>query len=127
MPCEVSLLELVRIEGTRALWPAAFNEFVKKIEAEPNERTHIAVLADWLGESEIKEPWLERACRYLVKRPETTFALSTTYSTPYWKWATYPEHWKYGFESAIASDKSTFAGLLAELALHIKKRIEELE
>lgn len=88
----------------------------------PFDKTPLGVLADWCKEND--ETWLERACRFIVKRPEIVIYLRRAYGNTYY-WAfldeSMPDRWRY-----IDSDKSVL-GLLCTLAREIEKRTRELE
>lgn len=68
MPVTVSLLELVKVSGTRELWPAALRGFEEKLQADPTEPAHWGAAADWCEEDGVAEPDLGEAYRWVFKR-----------------------------------------------------------
>lgn len=125
MPVTFYLHDLCFINAdTKHAWPTDFAGFITEIEAEPSERSHLAVFADWLKEN--GEPWMERAARFIVKRPEIEFGLGANYDWNKDVWEFKNESMPKGWTYIETAGCKSFAGLLASLAREMKKRAEEL-
>lgn len=132
MPVIVSLLELVRVEGTRSLWPAELRAFEERLQAEPAEGTHWGACADWLEEDHINEPQLAEAFRWVFKRLSTGLRVIT--GTDAWE----KGQWKFESNGTDAIPGSirgalgysarahTIAELMGQLAAAFAKLREEM-
>lgn len=115
----VSLLRLVAIADTRPVWPPDFEGKIAKLDDEPNERAQWGIIADWCDENE--EPQLARAFRWMSKRKLVDVRNTRP---PGLK----PLYWMLeGIPPALASifpqnaDRSTLAGLMADLAAALEE------
>lgn len=87
------------------------------------DRTPLGALADWCQSHD--EPWLEKACRFILRHPDIRVARYSYYSGC-WRWkfvnSSLPERWK----GDITESAYTFLGLLCELANEIRDRLKDL-
>ena len=124
MAVDVSLIDLVRVHGTRRLWPEEFDQLVKAIEENPDERSTYKAVSDWLGEH--GEVLFARGFAYLAKRPEIEVKWNSYYKDQKtWSAGKLPDplRWK----ETPDCDCSTLAGLVADIAYRIKAAVDELE
>lgn len=116
----VSLFELVRLEGTRPLWPRDFDGRVAFIEDNPGERTAWGVVADWLDEND--EPQLAAAFRWVMNHPEVTVRRK---AGGIWVFDGLP-HALYPYYSDLFADVGTLAGAAACLAVALERARKDL-
>lgn len=92
----------------------------------PFDRTILIALGEFVHEGgEEPDPWLERACKLLIRHPEIRIERYHWYSSEYhWRFVpkTMPERWS-GFNPSGAF---TVAALLAYLAVEIRERLAAL-
>lgn len=119
MGVEVKLLELVRVPGTRQLWPADFESFITKIEFTPDDKLHWGVCADWLGEQD--EPELADGFRWVSKRP----SVEVKEVGGAWEFGDLPHAVRACYSIYGGFDLKTVPGLVASLVFALKKVRED--
>lgn len=124
MPVTVSLLDVVSVERTRPIWPEQFAALVAALEARPDDRDQMRVIADWLQEN--GEPALEGAFRYVAKRPEVTLRDAST-SEHYRYWVLDDVPYGVASQKVEREDSGTAAGAFARLALQLAAARRDLE
>lgn len=128
MSVPVSLLRLVCVPNTRHLWPEEFAALVATCEADPDDRTAFGVAADWCDEND--EPHLGEAFRWMFKRPDVMLHRSTEYySKDSWEFRLLPTGLAGDVPTAdngATINRTTVAGMMADLAYRLKKLREIL-
>lgn len=124
MGVTVSLAELVRVPGTRRLWPQEFEGLIAKLETNPDEKTQWGVVADWLREN--GEPGLADAFRWIASRADIYIRLGA-YQKGRWAFGSLPlslshHHTEIGFctetiPGAVAAVGHALAKARAEINL----------
>lgn len=118
---EVKLLELVRVPGTRQLWPADFESFITKIESAPDDKLHWGVCADWLDEQD--EPELADGFRWVSKRP----SVEVKEVGGAWEFGGLPHAVRACYSVYGGFDLKTVPGLVASLVFALKKVREDAQ
>jgi len=121
MPVTVSLLDLVRVYGSKPVWPSEFRAFIDHIEADPEDMNNFLVAADWLKDME--EYVLEKAFRFVAKH-----GLRISNNHHYhggWIIENTPS-WLGKVEHGLGCGNDAPAGALADLGLRLQKVAEEL-
>lgn len=121
VPVTIPLIELVRIAGTRNLWPADFEGKIVVLEDNYSEKTAWGVIADYLDE--IEEPVLADAFRWVFKRPSVFIKNNGNFG---WRFDGLPvsvsTYWTtYGY------DTRTIPGAVACLANALSKLRDDAE
>lgn len=119
MGVEVKLLELVRVPGTRKLWPSDFESFIAKIEFAPADKLHWGVCADWLDEQD--EPELADGFRWVSKRP----SVEVKEVGGAWEFGGLPHAVGACYSVYGGFDLTTVPGLVASLVFALKKVRED--
>jgi hypothetical protein len=84
-------------------------------------RDHVSALADWCKEN--GEPWLERACKFILRHENVEIERYSYYSGCYrWRFKkkTMPERWQDEYAG------SNLMAVLSHLAVEIKERLDAL-
>jgi hypothetical protein len=67
VPVTIKLLDLVRLEPSRHLWPEEFEALTRPLEGKPVDPVRYGVVADWLDAAD--EPELAQAFRWVHHHP----------------------------------------------------------
>lgn len=121
----VSLRRLVCVERSRDLWPSEFSDLVAKCEENPADRTPFGVTADWCDENGELE--LAEAFRWMFKRPDVEIAKGDdVYQRDKWSFRLLPNSLAGDVPNPHFIDRTTIAGMMADLAYRLQKLREDL-
>ena len=123
MPVSVSLRELVRVLGTRRLWPEEFSQLVAAVEDEPADRNRWRVASDWCRDHD--EPDMADAFAWVAKRPSVEAVNRPMYGkVPCWHLNGLPQAVLTGPDPDGACD--TLAGRVSVLSFQLDRLREHL-
>jgi hypothetical protein len=126
----IPLASLVKMDGKNShkLWPREFAAFVLAIHNDATGRLSdlgddiketLEAIGEWAKEND--EPWLERACKFLIRHPDVRIVRDARSYGTYFKFDSMPKAW-----TGITS-KNSVAELIFGLADEIEERLTGLE